>query len=599
MRLVAFKVSQYRNIIDSGWVDVSQVTALVGQNECGKSNLLQALFRLNAFDNSQYELDADWPIDEWATKDPDHPVCVAEFELTLDEIRALYESASSADQQPETEADHDTASQLPTSLTVSVARTYRNKLAVTLPDSTADMLKVDAAANWVLGHLPKCVYMSDYATFAGHTDLNNLAQRLGPQQQGYSKLTDPEKTIVIALDLAAINIQDLTTKGGTEPGRTLRGFDTNAASLHLTRQFKHKWKQKAVKFHIRIDGPTLDIHVEDQGLEAFVPLERRSRGFQWFVSFVWRFTHASKGEFAGCILLLDEPGIHLHHAGHADLLGFLEELAGTNTVVYTTHLATMLDTGYPERVKIMEVQDHHATVRNSIVSPQKEPMMVIETALGLSGDMSGLLGNRQNLVVEGVDEVIILQKMSGVLRESGEPGLSDRIYLVPAHGASKTIMYAGFMVGNQFDAGVLLDSDAAGEEAKHKISEQYFKDLAEANATRFRVLLLGDVLPVEQNEVSIEDIFSPEFYLECANEAYGTNITLADLPTGGSAQICRRVERVLVQRGRTDKLDKRRVLKVIQKRFNQMKTKNDLPTGTYSKARALIDKLNQVFETAT
>jgi hypothetical protein len=87
--------------------------------------------------------------------------------------------------------------------------------------------------------------------------------------------------------------------------------------------------------------------------------------------------------------------------------------------------------------------------------------------------------------------------------------------------------------------------------------------------------------------------------LECANEAYGTNITLADLPTGGSAQICRRVERVLVQRGRTDKLDKRRVLKVIQKRFNQMKTKNDLPTGTYSKARALIDKLNQVFETAT
>jgi len=39
-------------------------------------------------------------------------------------------------------------------------------------------------------------------------------------------------------------------------------------------------------------------------------------------------------------------GIHLHHAGHRDLLELFEELAepdGNNTIIYTTHVATMLD----------------------------------------------------------------------------------------------------------------------------------------------------------------------------------------------------------------------------------------------------------------
>lgn len=43
MRLVRFRVWNFRSINDSGPVDVSQRTALVGRNESGKSNLLLAL----------------------------------------------------------------------------------------------------------------------------------------------------------------------------------------------------------------------------------------------------------------------------------------------------------------------------------------------------------------------------------------------------------------------------------------------------------------------------------------------------------------------------------------------------------------------------
>lgn len=47
MRLKSFKVTNFRSITDSGWVDVSQITAILGRNESGKSNLLRGLRSLN------------------------------------------------------------------------------------------------------------------------------------------------------------------------------------------------------------------------------------------------------------------------------------------------------------------------------------------------------------------------------------------------------------------------------------------------------------------------------------------------------------------------------------------------------------------------
>jgi ABC-type cobalamin/Fe3+-siderophores transport system ATPase subunit len=47
MRLDSFRVRNYRSINDSGEVAVSRITALLGRNESGKSNLLRALHSLN------------------------------------------------------------------------------------------------------------------------------------------------------------------------------------------------------------------------------------------------------------------------------------------------------------------------------------------------------------------------------------------------------------------------------------------------------------------------------------------------------------------------------------------------------------------------
>lgn len=47
MRLTQFRVRNFRSINDSGFVTTEELTAILGRNESGKSNLLLALQHIN------------------------------------------------------------------------------------------------------------------------------------------------------------------------------------------------------------------------------------------------------------------------------------------------------------------------------------------------------------------------------------------------------------------------------------------------------------------------------------------------------------------------------------------------------------------------
>jgi hypothetical protein len=290
--------------------------------------------------------------------------------------------------------------------------------------------KLDPAKliNWMAEKLPKFVLVREYEMSGEQVELDQLRQRLNNAGNKRQALSNEDQTVLIILGLAAINLDEFITKGQTPEGRTIRSFDKRSASAYLTKQFQKLWTQKDVRFDIDVDGSTLNIFAEDKEIGMPVRLKRRSTGFRWYVSFAWKFTHATRGEFKDCILLLEEPGIHLHYSGQKDLLDTFERLSKDNTILYTTHLASMVDLANPERVRIVENRDHHLGITHGVVSPSRAPMAVIERSLGLTGDLSGMLGNRQVLIVEGGTDALILQKLSGLLSKNGK-GLSDQVYL--------------------------------------------------------------------------------------------------------------------------------------------------------------------------
>lgn len=603
MEFEGFQVTNYRNIIDSGWINANRITSFVGQNEAGKSNLFEALYVLNPIiPGANYSLDEDWPVDRWeGRKDAKGKlVCKAQFKLTSEEIESLAEDALTEEETVEGQEQKPPPT-LPTNVSILIYRNYgyvTGYKAIGFPDGALD---VDALKEWAEANVPKFVYIHDYEMSGAQIELDQLKQRLDAVggDANRHRLSNEDQTILIILDLANIDLGEFIEKGQTAEGRTVRSFDKRSASKYLTNQFANLWQQKPVAFDIEIDGPTLNIFAEDAAVGMPVRLHRRSTGFRWYVSFAWKFTHATQGDFKDCVLLLEEPGVHLHFSGQRDLLKVFERLAEHNTILYTTHLASMVELAHPERVRIVETRDSHLAITQGIVSSQQEPMAVIERSLGLTGDQSSLLGNRQVLIVEGGDDTIILHKLSGLLAAAGMERLSDRIYMWPAHGASKTPMYAGFAIGQGWDAGVLLDTDVAGHAAKAKIDELYVSKLAADKAKLFRTFMLGKTAGSKKTDFAIEDLFPDKFYIDCVNTAFGLAIKMEDLPADGSDMITKRVEYVLQTKYSMQSLDKRRVLSEMWKRFDTWHTAADLPTGTAASAEKLFKAINTAFSGTT
>lgn len=61
MRLTRYKVTNFRSVDDSGWIEADRVTALIGVNESGKTNLLLPLWKLNPAREGEIKSTSDYP----------------------------------------------------------------------------------------------------------------------------------------------------------------------------------------------------------------------------------------------------------------------------------------------------------------------------------------------------------------------------------------------------------------------------------------------------------------------------------------------------------------------------------------------------------
>ena len=61
MTLLRYRVTHFRSVKDSGWLDLGRVTALVGVNESGKTNLLLPLWKLNPVTDGRLDPVTDYP----------------------------------------------------------------------------------------------------------------------------------------------------------------------------------------------------------------------------------------------------------------------------------------------------------------------------------------------------------------------------------------------------------------------------------------------------------------------------------------------------------------------------------------------------------
>jgi len=435
--------------------------------------------------------------------------------------------------------------------------------------------------------IPTFIYMSDYRDFTGSTRLDELQQRIGQKKE-----TQEDKTIRILIELAGLSIEQ-EVKRGNEKDREERIYDLRDASVSLTKEIENRWKQRKYEIEFQADGQEFYTIVSEEKKRIPIRLEEHSKGFQWFFSFDLMFMYESQGTFKDCIILLDEPGLHLHPDGQKDLLERLKQYANENIVIFSTHLPFMIDLHMPETIRILSEKENTVQVSEDFVTADPEARLVLQTALGISGSSSYLL-SQKNLIVEGVDDYWFIAEISNIFNKSNkENGLDSDIFITPAGGCSEAVYIATIMIGQKLNAFVLLDNDTAGQIAKSKLIKNW---LTKYNETKSNAKLLNEILDLPDNKnIALEDIFPVDYYLDKVRETYKRellNIDINESKLHGNGLIVNKVETFFDTNSL--KFNKGSVAKRIKEDLIK-KNFDELPTELIENFKKIFKTINNFF----
>ena len=330
---------------------------------------------------------------------------------------------------------------------------------------------------------------------------------------------------------------------------TQRYYKFESGAITLTKVFSNHLRQRNYEIKYQADSSYFLTFVKDNVDSTPIKLEERSKGFQWFFSFDLMFMHGSKKTFKGSVVLLDEPGLHLHPGAQKDLLCRLEEYAQENTFLYTTHLPFMIDLNHPDRIRVLkETRDEGIVVKTDLTETTPESRFVLQAALGIDLSQKYLIEKR-NLVVEGADDYWVLTELSNLLRRSEMEGIPEDALIAAGGGASQSVPLAGLMIAQNLDVVVLFDSDEAGRRAHDKLVKKW---LTQYKKTHTEVVMLGEAVGVD-HDFELEDLFSDDFYIESVKKTY-QDINEITLPSEG--MLWKRVEGAL--EGKRDKKTEQR-----------------------------------------
>ena len=668
MDLIKFRVTMYKGIIDSGWVDVDRLTVLVGKNESGKTSLLKALHKLNPYNDEPYQMNREWPRARRRGRDEQQVVCRAEFQLSNSEKSDLAQITGQVkipdtvevsrnyagniringhqnllsdklspndidnvfDDLPEVEDEFSDqfkhiaeeclkelralAEEGQTAELAELVHTHEQSLRESVSEldppqwiesqfidqyisevnSVVEQLEQlypirSKVHDYFIAHLPTFIYMDDYKAFRGTAQLDEIQAR-----QANDSPEDADETFLTILHLSGLDLEELVElgRGGMDETEE-RQYDLDDGAATLTAIIEERFRQRRYEVKYDVDNQRFFTFVKDNHDRALIRLEERSKGFQWFFSFDLMLMHESEGTFKGCVILLDEPGLHLHPEAQKDLLLRLDHYAEGNILLYTSHLPFMIDLNHPERIRVLEEKAEGIVVTTNFTGSDPATKFVLQAALGLDISQNSLV-RKNNLVVEGVEDYLVFSALSNLLQEEGRIELPEDLCITPALGASEAVYMATFMIGQRLNVVALFDSDRAGRNAKKKLVEKWITQYNPESESS--VIMLGEAVGA-CHDFALEDLFTEDFFTEAVWEVYGEQLAakgVTKITPQGNDMLWKRVERFMKDNG--IKINKGPIAKRLARRINAMQDSSKLPCETRDYAITLFQRISDALQ---
>lgn len=534
MKLLKFKVNNYKTIENSGWITTNEITCLVGENESGKTNILTALLKLNPADkDTKIDLLSDYPRQKYTEE--------RNIASTKKFIEAIFEIDEPYSYQQIDENKEEDNCKIESFKYIRVERYYSSEYKVygikeesEIDDNEKQIEFNKEAVDEIINMIPKFVYYASYASLNSEIYLPNIISNL----DRYNTLTEKERNKVKTLkvlfnyvNLSAKEILELgregtSTKNETEiekeaKNKREREIMLTSASGRFTASFKEWWKQGNYKFRFSVDGNYFRIWVSDNVRAEEIELENRSSGLQWFFSFFLVFITEDGGENHNSIILLDEPGHTLHPMAQKDLSNFFNSLSQKNQLMYTTHSPFLVDSMNITNTKVVYSDENGVTNVSDDLKIQKKTaqksIYPINSAIGITISDTMLIGTKP-IIVEGVSDQIYMTHIKRKLMKLGKFSSTEELVFMPVDGTSNIKPVVSILSGRENELPiVIIDNDQAGRDKQKSLEKGLYSTEPK------KIINIKEYVIKAIEDAEIEDIMDPLEIQESFNKEFKNN----------------------------------------------------------------------------
>ena len=558
MKILEFRIKNFKSIVDTKWRQFSSdnVTVFIGQNESGKTSILEALSKTFSDDNitnDDTRIQEDLPsvclkinltkqdIDNLSNslhQDKCHEAQIEILEKFLIKEKKQIELEFQWEVDPNDKSEYIKRIYFTEQIEDLLQEILDNKLPETNGDIDSSSNNTDDLQNNETTQPDSEITSENSSVLVNNETTKNIPITL-------EKITDkifdiaPQITLFehqIGLLPSQINITKnqsgkyIITGAGSTAARnflTVAGLDLNRlincddrtranlltkANEAITRDFSIFWSQKIGK----TDKLKLECEVQKHGTEAgdkagteFLKFwindglnklypKQRSLGVRWFISFYLQLK-ASEMQSNKRLFLLDEPGANLHSKAQSDVLKLINELSKDIHIVYSTHIPHMLEYDKFYRVlavqRIGETDDSPTEIKHAheLGTASSDTLSPVLTTMGADLSNQEVIKKKNNVILEEMSGFYYLKAFWALTSEKQEA------HFIASTGVNKIPQLANMFLGWGLDYIVLVDDDGNGRKVYNELKKEMFCDDEK--------LALKNMYKIKDCD-GIEDVFS-------------------------------------------------------------------------------------------
>ncbi len=339
-----------------------------------------------------------------------------------------------------------------------------------LPAETQKAFKetTDNAANHlyhILGLLPQFYFRDSGKNLKTVYKLEDVQKELADGAKGQSSLLyDFVRLIMVSQEDFILAVQN----GNDGRQTSIRSKIKRQIDKYINSEFRAFYTTEDVTLSVDFNANSVAFSVQTGDGET-LQLGERSNGLRWYLE---TFIDAKANNLPqrNVVYLFDEPGCFLHVNAQKELVSLFGHLADQgNQVVYTTHSPYMLDTVndgiHRIRAVTKDAQGYthiYKTAYDSNISPgcAQDTLAPIINALGMNlNDTFGPAKDKVNIVTEGTSDYIYMCMMAKVLGVD-----SEKYAIIPSQGASNCVNICAILHGWGCKYIAVFDYDKAGVE---------------------------------------------------------------------------------------------------------------------------------------